>query len=332
MINESLESFRNEMRSLITNEMRSLIQSIGNQNISEQQPIVVDSPSNTNNLNRNNNDNSDTILTEKVLSIIRNWKIKFTGHDNSMPVDEFIYRVNILATNTLKGDFEILCRHAHSLFEGKALEWYWRFHRQNHDIDWYSLTNALRTHYKEDYTDFDILDDIRRRKQKYNEKFDEYFDVISAMTDKLKNPISDRDLCETIIRNLKNEVRHELLHLEISSVSQLRREVRKHEKFMKDVHAYESRKTNKGHLAELNNEDSDSNLENSENKTDENEICGLQQNLTCWNCDKKGHTYFDCLESKQVFCYGCGAKNIYKPNCTKCSKKSGNYQKDVRRT
>ena len=49
------------------------------------------------------------------------------------------------------------------------------------------------------------------------------------MTDKLKIPVSDIDLCETIIRNLKTEIRHELLHLDITSLSQLRKEVRKHE-------------------------------------------------------------------------------------------------------
>lgn len=67
--------------------------------------------------------------------------------------------------------------------------------------------------------------------------------------------------------------------------------------------------------------------------TIQNELCAIKQNIKCWNCEKDGHTYFDCMEHRRIFCYGCGAKDIYKPNCTKCAKKtSGNGQKDVQRT
>ena len=100
----------------------------------------------------------EPFYAENVLNIIRNWRLKFSGFDNDMTVDEFIYRVNILTTNNLKGDFELLSKHAHSLFEGKALAWFRRYHRQHDDIDWMTFTNALRKQYKVDYSDFDRLD------------------------------------------------------------------------------------------------------------------------------------------------------------------------------
>ena len=252
MISESLDNFRSEMTSLITNEIRSVFQNINSTNIrpnNNASPSVSQNRDIPNSSPRNNAiDSQEPFFAEKVLNIIRNWRLKFSGHDNEMSVDEFIYRVNILTTNNLKGDFELLCKHAHSLFEGKALVWFWRFHRQHDDIDWMTLTNELRKQYKVDYSDFDILDDIRRRRQKPQENFDEYLDVISAMTDKLKNPVSDQDLCETLMRILKSEIRHELLHLEIHSVAHLRREVRKHEKFIKDI---EYRKMTTGRISEL---------------------------------------------------------------------------------
>lgn len=41
--------------------------------------------------------------------------------------------------------------------------------------------------------------------------------------------------------------------------------------------------------------------------------------LVCWNCDEMGHAFVDCeVATKNVFCYGCGAKNVYKPSCPKC--------------
>ena len=335
IISESLNSFRSEMTSLLTNEIRSVLEnitvnhnSVNNNQNNNRATITENLPSSSN----SNNDASQPYYAEKVLNIIRNWKLKFTGHDNEMTVDEFIYRVNILTTNNLKGDFELLCKHAHSLFEGKALAWFWRFHRQHDEIDWSTLTSELRKQYKVDYTDYDILDDIRRRRQKSHENFNEYLDVISAMADKLKNPITDHDLCEILIRNLKNEIRHELIHLEIHSVAHLRREVRKHEKFMKDVQAYESRKNNKSRVSELVNLNDNKPVDDLDEDEADSEICSLQNNRKCWNCDKIGHSYIDCMETKKVFCYGCGLKDMYKPTCPNCTKKKpGNVQRDVRR-
>lgn len=44
----------------------------------------------------------DSLNTEKVLNIIRNWRIKFTGHSDSIGVEELIYRINILTVNNLR--------------------------------------------------------------------------------------------------------------------------------------------------------------------------------------------------------------------------------------
>lgn len=40
----------------------------------------------------------------------------------------------------------------------------------------------------------------------------------------------------------------------------------------------------------------------------------------CWNCEERGHTYQDCcVATRNVFCYGCGARNVYRPQCMRCS-------------
>lgn len=301
---------------------------ISNDDVTEQRNVRTNSSPNSSSSNSNSDTPLEPLYTEKVLNIIRNWKIKFSGHKDPISVDEFVYRINVLTSNTLKGDFTLLCKHAHVLFEGKALEWYWRYHCQDNNLDWVSLTNFLRRHYKTEYTDYDILDDIRKRRQKPDESFDDYFEVISTMTDKLKNPISDTDLKETILRNLKVEIRHELLHLNISSVSDIRREVRKHEKFVNDLHNINSRKSIKGKITELlvsdTNDNSDVSLDS--------DLCAIQSIPSCWNCDKSGHTYTDCMETRRIFCYGCGLKDTYKPTCPKCKLRfQGNGHQDVRR-
>lgn len=53
----------------------------------------------------------------------------------------------------------------------------------------------------------------------------------------------------------------------------------------------------------------------------------------CWNCDTLGHTYMDCSSRiRKIFCYGCGEKNVVKPQCPKCSVRllQGNAPRNVR--
>lgn len=228
IVSNSLSTFRGEMTDFIRNELRSLVRDMnlgGEAHVS--QPGIQNVSNDQNNQNRNGNSPQSTprtnsqepVVGEKVSNIIRNWRIKFSGYDDTKTVDEFIYRINVLTTNNLNGDFELLWRHAHGLFDGKALDWFWRYHRQETDLDWFTLTRALRKQYKSEYNDYDVMEDIHRRKQRIGEKFDDFFDSISALSDRLKTPLNDANLCAILLRNLRNEVRHELIHLDISSVS-----------------------------------------------------------------------------------------------------------------
>ena len=51
-------------------------------------------------------------------------------------------------------------------------------------------------------------------------------------------------------------------------------------------------------------------------------------NVKCWNCDELGHFWEDCLADRRIFCYGCGAPQVYKPQCRICqSRMAENRQK-----
>lgn len=333
IISESLQSFRTE----ITGEISSMLGNVNLPNNNESRHNAFPDAALYSGQARHMGQHRDAFRSEncefssinqnseKVLNIIRNWRIKFSARPDDIDVEEFIYRVNILASNTLNGNFRLLCEHVYSLFEGKALDWFWRYHRQNNDITWLSLTNALRKQYKSEYTDFDTREDIRKRKQKVNEVFDDYLDAMLNLSDKLCTPMGDSELCETILRNLKPEIRHELLHVNITQISQLRREVRKHERFMNDMRLNNSSRNFmvKKQVAEL---DFDSGKDNGDEI--EVDVCAVSKLLTCWNCSETGHTYKNCLKERTIFCYGCGIKDTYKPNCTNC-KLQGNLKKDV---
>lgn len=78
----------------------------------------------------NNSSSSDlNSRPDKILHIVSNWRIIFTGSSQGISVENFIYRIEALTSQSLHGDFDLLCRNVSSLFEGKAADWFWRYHR-----------------------------------------------------------------------------------------------------------------------------------------------------------------------------------------------------------
>ncbi|KAI8126652.1 E3 ubiquitin-protein ligase RNF126-A [Lucilia cuprina] len=279
--------------------------------------------SNRQNFSRQNLYQNFEYSTEKISNIMSGWHIKFSGQDEEgLSVDNFIYRVQSLTIQSLRGDFDVLCRHIHLLFSGKAMDWFWRFHRTAQRFDWDTLCTELRNQFRDRRTDFDLKEQIRRRKQRIGEKFDLFYDSILQITDRLQTPISDFELIEILKRNLNPEVRKELLHFDIVSISQLREFVRKHEILEEEL---DSRRSNRNFISrKLVSEIDDCVGEN-----DQISIEDIHE-IICWNCSEKGHRFEDCLGERRIFCYGCGAPNIFKPNCTKCNKYSKNYQAQPR--
>lgn len=272
---------------------------------------------------------------DKITSIIQNWHIKFDGSQSGLNVEEFLYRVRTLTNDTFSGDFSIICKNLHILLSGKARDWYWRYHKNVHAINWNDFCRDLKNQYKDFKSSFDIREEIRNRKQKPGEPFEVFFEAISTIMDRLASPISEPDLIEIITRNLRPEIRQDLLYIHIDSISHLRKLVQIRENFLNDEYVRRSLANKplsyfpRKHVAEIELQDN-----TQENLSlNENSINAVQATPTltkCWNCDEFGHHWEDCLEKKIIHCYGCGAKNILKPNCPKCCSKritvSKNYQ------
>ncbi|KAH8292928.1 hypothetical protein KR044_009166, partial [Drosophila immigrans] len=142
---------------------------------------------------------------------------------------------------------------------------------------------------------------------------------ISILIDQLERPWSPVKVVRIIKNNLRPEIRHEILNVEIRTVSELREICRRRETFLEDVkrsHGYAKATPFKREVSELVQLQDDSEAE-SENDLDVEAV-----SLICWNCRKEGHRYQDCISDRRVFCYGCGAANTYKPSCNRCSKNS----------
>lgn len=295
--------------------------------------------------NDNSPVNSQTILnssygvvrTDKVTQIIQNWNLKFDGTPTGLNVEEFLYRLRSLTKDYFNDDFSIICRNLHILLNGKARDWYWRYHRQVKTIEWSEFCEELRCQYREFKSSFDIREEVRNRKQKAGESFDQFYEAVSAITDRLPTPISEMELIEIIAHNIRPEIRQDLLYIPIYSIPHLRKLVQMRENFFSEEHVkknFLSRNQNQyfpRRIAEISDSTESTTAEIEECSDFAVEAVQKQEIVTnCWNCDEIGHHWEDCLQSRRIFCYGCGAKETYKPNCIKCATRKQNMSKNFR--
>lgn len=294
--------------------LQSFEQFIGRPNREEQEAILNAGASPPSFNNSNVVADIGNIRPDRLSQIISNWKIRFSGN-SSMAIDDFIYRIEALTFQTLNGNFELLSRNASNLFEGSASEWYWRYHKSVTHIRWPDLCLALRARFKDGRTDLEIRTAMSQRKQKQNESFDSFYEAIAALADRLVQPMSEQGILEVVRANLLTEIQHEILHVPIHSLEQLRLIVRTRERFIQGI-AKPAPSVQRPVFRRQVNEVA-MQCEPVEEVEDEFEVDAMT--LSCWNCGSQGHRYQDCVSERKVFCYGCGKKDTYKPSCRKCS-------------
>lgn len=263
--------------------------------------------------------NNRNVAPSKAANILSSWHLKFDGSKDSMNCNEFLYRLRSLTAQTLNNDYELLCDNLHLLFASKASDWFWNFHKKNYKFSWQAFCAAFQKRFDDSKDDFDLWELIRNRRQKENESFDDYQLAVEDIISRLSHEISEEKLIDILKRNAKSSLRFELLHLKIANRDELREEVRKHENF-NTTNSFTRPRFGKGNVSEL--------ASDHEEAEDESISAIHRRALTCWNCDKTGHRFDDCLGERRVFCYGCGAKNIYKPRCNKCNP-SENRKRDA---
>jgi hypothetical protein len=66
---------------------------------------------------------------------------------------------------------------------------------------------------------------------------------------------------------------------------------------------------------------------NYDNNMPHNNISTVDSSPRCWNCEDPRHFYFDCPLPRNLFCFGCGRKNVNKWTCGSCSKNGGRGSK-----
>ncbi|KAH8351780.1 hypothetical protein KR084_012893, partial [Drosophila pseudotakahashii] len=108
-------------------------------------------------------------------------------------------------------------------------------------------------------------------------------------------------LVRILKNNLRPEIRHEILNVDITCVSHLREVCRRRESFLEDVkrtNGYAKRMPFKRDIAEIQDDlvevgqifDSEVDVE-----------CEIGAIEFCWNCRQEGHRHMQCKQAKRVF-------------------------------
>lgn len=291
--------------------------------------IVRNNNSGPNALSQNIQSNIFHMNPDKVTSTIQSWNVRFDGSLKGLRCEEFIYRISCLTNENFNGNFDCICRNLHIVLTGKAKEWYWRYHKSIESIDWESFCAAFRRQYKDFRSSFDIREELHSRKQKPNESFESFYDAINEILDQLQTPLHDQEIIEIISRNLRPEIRHELLYVDICSLAELKKLCLKREKLLNED-VFKRNNTSRGFqyrrvaAVEVNNfedtEEEPCDIETLNAPISVNALHHGENIPKCWNCEEEGHVWDMCVKERRIFCYGCGLKNVYKPQCANCSK------------
>lgn len=279
---------------------------------------------------------------DKVTTIIQSWNVKFEGSSDGLHCEEFLYRIKCLVEETFNGNFDdSVGKNLHVLLTGKAKTWYWRYRKTVPRIVWESFCTELKKQYRDYRTTYDIREELHNRKQKPGESFETFYDAIHSIIDHLAIPLDEEEIIEIVVRNLRPEIRHELLYVQVRSIGHLKKLCQKREKLLNEE-SFRRSHTNRypttgqqRRVAAIEHNDiyPESNIDfvdanvvdNTEFEINAIESQPIRQ-VKCWNCEEEGHFWDMCLKDRKIFCYGCGLRNVYKPQCPKCSKNSKNSQ------
>lgn len=273
------------------------------------------------------------------LHLMSKWNIKYCGSSTDMHVDEFLFRAETLSRSA-NIDLDMLPLGMHYLLHGAAQEWFWVFHRDTPMADWNTFMDAMRNQFAPFDNEFEIWDKVRSRKQGPNEDFSQFHVAVTALTSRLRQRLSERNMVELLRSNMKLELKNALLYYQTPTVRDLQSAAKQHEKLRissvevarrvnelvptrQDYHSSQAsypRQTCPAQDFTLHYATPDYHVYQVQEPSETVEAVTNPSLLICWNCDEMGHTFHDCVvATRNVFCYGCGVKNTYKPNCSRCS-------------
>lgn len=305
-------------------------------------------PENNQHFNRtavSDNHNNQSAWGYRKSVPVHQWRISFSGEGRGMHLCEFLSQITMLQRAEMVSDHDILYSVVH-LLSGRAKLWYQSV--IDSIFTWQELVSEMKKEFLPDNYDYSLLCEISNRAQRSNETFGEFITEILASFRYLSIPVTEEHKLYIIKKNLLPRFSLGVAPLEITSLQRLIDVCRKienaniystknqalpfqrqSEKFRRvNVVDHENfgETEEEEYLPEVcafrrgdGNSDGNAHANPFRSNNATNNTSKDGNNLICWNCRRKGHSFRECQKSQNgLFCYRCGAKDFTAARCPNC--------------
>lgn len=284
-------------------------------------------PRSNNNTNNNTNNSFNTPVTSQsaasdrsasVYNAVRidKWNITYDG---SQDVNEFLFKINTLKDRS-NCPSDLVFASFHTFLKGKAESWFWLYLKQNPNCTYDELKKAIKKQFGRQGNDYDKIVKIIERRQLPKEAVDDFFSEMERMNASVEEPMNSNKMIDLLMSNVRESIGSLIFSLDLFSLDHLKESARKAERYLSRQHEVKKRFVTEIEIHKEIDTSSDIEAEVSALKYQ-----GFQNRerkefdtskFRCWNCDQIGHSWYDCpSESRNLFCYSCGRKNVSKVNC-----------------
>lgn len=264
---------------------------------------------------------------------VTKWNFSYSGSRGD-DLRDFLDKVDDAADAHQVTPAELL-RGISLLLTGSASSWYKT--QKKHITKWTQFKKKIREAFEPHQEDEEILDQLRRLRQKDDETFVVFEARCDELFRQLSEPLSDSAKVQKVLKVLHPYYRSRVRLTDMDSMRALRRECKnmeadkahilkmEHEEKRRDEKKKERRheekeekRTKLGRVAAVQVSPSASETSESEPEvTVEATYLAKSPAILCWRCGQPGHLSYKCSEA--IFCVVCGAQDTVAERCKRCA-------------
>lgn len=289
--------------------------------------------------NGRNQNNSGWSYRGDPSSMICRWKISFNGGKNGLTVEDFVFRCESMADGC-RLPLSDLYDNLYLMLADRAADWYWQFKRSQPLADWTTLRNRFCHFFRSQDGDYDIRRTIESRKQGQRESVADFCLEVTTLVNRMSNPMPEQEVIEVLRRNMAPYLQRMTFRHNSRTVDDLIDLCRDAENLVYRLPSsahFPSSRSIVGEISDAQGVSPFANALPSEPvapmmvPVHVEVVEALDPSLRiCFNCKDVGHGYVDCpIPVRGIFCYGCGADNVLKPNCMICKFRKENRMRNV---
>lgn len=260
------------------------------------------------------------------------WNLHFSGDSRSTSLEDFIYKVRVLASMNRIPDNHLLSN-IHLLLRGEASNWFFTYYQPT--WTWTIFEARIRFRFGNPNQDQGNRQRIYDRKQQKGETFIAFVTEIERLNKLLTKPLSSHRKFEIVWENMRPHYRSKLACFSINNLDQLiqvnyridANDPSLHPVGPKyTVHNIEEHECSDSDEEEVNaigrrpvrNQHQETNQNRgSQSSSGTGQLGSSSRTPMCWNCRQQGHLWRECREVKTTFCYVCGNPGKISSTCDK---------------